>query len=117
MLAGALVIACGDGSSSSDQGQALTQGESAAESACIDRDGDGFGEGCSEGADCDDNDDTVFEQCGACLDTAEGCLCEPGTAPVTCTLAAEPDSKLCKTGLRSCRDGVWTACEGIAQFN
>ena len=117
MLMGALVIACGDGSAASNSGEELAQGENAADSACIDQDGDGFGEGCAEGSDCDDGDDSVFEQCGACLDTAEGCLCDPGTKPVSCTPEVEPGSKLCKTGLRHCRDGLWTACEGVAQFD
>ena len=117
MLGGALVIACGGSPSSSDDGEVLSQGENAADTTCTDNDGDGFGEGCAEGPDCDDGDDSKFEQCGECVDTAEGCLCDPGTKPVSCDLdAVEPGSKLCKTGLRSCRDGVWSACEGIAQF-
>jgi hypothetical protein len=90
--------------------------EDQAEAACEDQDGDGFGEGCKAGPDCDDNDDTHFEQCGACLDTAEGCECEPGTEPVECIIKQDLDTELCLTGVRSCRDGLWTACEGTAQF-
>ena len=35
--------------------------------ACIDRDGDGFGSGCSLGFDCDDHDPTVASECGGLL--------------------------------------------------
>jgi hypothetical protein len=119
-VASALVVACGGSASdsSSNEGQTLSLDADKAGSECVDEDGDGFGEGCSEGADCDDSDDTMFEQCDVCLDSAEGCACDPGVKPVSCDLeAVDPATKLCKTGLRHCRDGLWTGCEGVAQFN
>jgi hypothetical protein len=113
----ALLVACGGSDDGSPQKDTQLSGlRNQAESACEDQDGDGFGEGCKAGPDCDDNDDTHFEACGACFDTEEGCECEPGTAPVKCTLEENVESNLCLTGLRSCRDGLWTACEGTAQF-
>lgn len=121
-LCAALFVACGSASDDDTQDGVplLNDGKGAlggAGGGCIDKDGDGFGEGCAEGPDCDDEDDTTFETCGVCLDTREGCACEPGTKPVECIIE-EPGvpAHLCKTGLRSCRDGVWTACEGFALF-
>ena len=35
---------------------------------CIDEDGDGYGEGCEQGPDCDDNDPNNWENCESCVD-------------------------------------------------
>lgn len=86
---------------------------------CIDVDGDGYGFQCAGGSDCDDNDRTVHTSCGACGSPSEGCACEPGTAAVDCTLpysVTASGSLLCRNGTRYCRDGKWTACEGLASF-
>lgn len=36
-------------------------------SSCVDRDGDGYGEGCDKGPDCDDTNDQVFDQCSGLI--------------------------------------------------
>jgi hypothetical protein len=86
---------------------------------CIDSDGDGHGFQCELGEDCDDADSTLFEGCDACARASEGCECEANAAPVECTLPKQLSSAgmlLCKTGTRYCRDGAWSACEGIKSF-
>jgi WD40-like Beta Propeller Repeat len=35
---------------------------------CVDADGDGHGTGCDRGSDCDDADDSLWEDCNACID-------------------------------------------------
>jgi hypothetical protein len=86
---------------------------------CVDVDGDSFGFQCASGADCDDQNSQIHEGCGRCDKPAEGCECAPSTQPVTCD---EPlslsgaGSLICKEGTRFCRDGVWSACEGIRSF-
>jgi hypothetical protein len=87
---------------------------------CKDADLDGYGENCDAGEDCDDKDDTVFEECGSCTETREGCSCDEGTAPVECKIPTAEVSEsniLCKTGKRYCRDGAWTACLGVAGYS
>jgi hypothetical protein len=122
LASAALMVACGGGSDGQKQpDQQLGGGSSAINQSadeCQDEDGDGFGEGCKNGADCDDNDDTKFESCDVCLDTEEGCACASGTAAIKCTLSAEEsgDGNLCHTGLRYCQDGLWTGCQGTANF-
>jgi len=80
---------------------------------CIDLDGDGFGSGCGV-ADCDDGDPESTDECIACYDEKEGCLCTPGTAPLFCKpglVQIGERTVLCNEGARYCRDGVWTECE------
>lgn len=43
----------------------------------------------------------------------EGCSCAPGTEPIACNVAGEGS---CGEGTRYCRDGAWSACEGIRTF-
>src|SRR5436189_6477909 len=53
----------------------------------IDLDGDGFGEGCPAGPDCDDADPTVHMTCMQTCNPdlpAPGCPCTPGTPDVSC---------------------------------
>ena len=89
------------------------------EDVCVDSDGDGFGFQCSAGDDCDDMDGTIHEGCVACTRASEGCACEADAVPVDCTLPKEltpSGTLLCKSGTRYCRDGMWSACEGIKSF-
>jgi len=86
---------------------------------CIDSDGDGFGPHCEAGSDCDDEDAAVQTGCAACAKPDLGCECVPGTEAVSCTLDASvtaEGSLLCLSGVRYCRDGAWTSCQGVAQF-
>jgi hypothetical protein len=94
-----------------------THGRGAA-GVCQDDDGDGFGEGCDEGPDCDDSDRWIHEGC-RCVRIDEGCACEPGQEPVACELEPTEDEHgytVCHEGTRFCRNGVWTACESVFSF-
>lgn len=85
---------------------------------CLDGDGDGWGlgDGC-EGQDCDDTDGTMWNDCGAdCAANplGPGCPCDEVAQPEVCYggPAGTQNVGRCATGLRICRDGAWTGCEG-----
>lgn len=84
---------------------------------CIDDDGDSFGEYCDAGGDCNDMDPDIHTGCRPCSLPAEGCPCEAGSPPVTCTdnVQLEGHTLLCDEGTRFCRDGAYTACLGLGQ--
>jgi hypothetical protein len=86
-------------------------------SCVIDEDGDGFGLGCPRGDDCNDSDGTIHADCAPCDQPEEGCKCQD-EQPVECIIASLPDENtlLCQTGMRYCRDGAWTSCEGLSSF-
>lgn len=120
----AFMMACGGadaaphGSGPADEEPRDSDAEGDAD-RCIDADGDGFGRRCEDGSDCDDHDDTVFEDCAVCFAVEAGCGCEANAPPVECDLSAKQlseDRTLCKTGMRYCRDSRWTACIGVAQL-
>jgi hypothetical protein len=116
---GCLLFAVGCGSDAEAAGEA-DQDPPAAERSCVDADGDGFGVDCKAGADCDDADDTVFEDCSPCSQPDEGCPCAGAEQPVMCKLdpvQVPSGSLLCKDGMRYCRDGAWTDCMGVATFD
>lgn len=80
---------------------------------CIDEDGDGH---CL-GGDCDDSDPGLYEGCVPPCDpgsTAPGCPCsleEPAT-PCYHGPAGTDGIGICRAGVRVCRDGLWSTCEG-----
>ncbi|MDB4975319.1 MAG: internalin, partial [Myxococcaceae bacterium] len=89
------------------------------EGVCLDEDGDGFGFQCPAGSDCDDQNSQIHQGCAQCKRPNEGCACAADSAPVVCTLDPELTANgdlLCKGGTRYCRDGAWSACEGISSF-
>jgi hypothetical protein len=89
------------------------------EDVCIDGDADGYGFQCTAGSDCDDADPGVHDGCDNCRKPGDGCACEAGAKPVDCsvTLSVDADGALvCSSGTRYCRDGEWSACEGVATF-
>jgi hypothetical protein len=121
----ALLLGCGgDGSDKGDDpGTALGDGDGDDDDGdapmCVDLDQDGHGEGCEDGPDCDDRDDTIFEACDTCMQVREGCACDDDAEPVECKIPTGEivdGVLLCKVGTRYCRDGVWTACIGIISF-
>lgn len=82
--------------------------------ADFDVDGDGFGQSCEAGGDCDEGDPAVHEGCITCgTRPQEGCACED-EAPVECHSGAPvPDEHgrlRCEVGHRDCLDGVWGTC-------
>lgn len=87
--------------------------------ACIDRDGDGFGRNCKKGKDCDDDDPEITDQCRRCITITKDCPCKPGTAALRCTppvIEVEGGILVCEEGSRYCRDGYWSDCETIGEY-
>lgn len=126
-----LFAACG---SDDDDTEALVEPDASSKSGesriCIDEDDDGYGEGrCRYGKDCDDNDPNVGDECIRCpacdqcleqggneCEGCQGCPCEPGTPSTGCLLPTDPamedqDIVQCNSGVMTCRDGKWSACE------
>ncbi|HKU43235.1 MAG TPA: hypothetical protein VJR89_33975, partial [Polyangiales bacterium] len=86
---------------------------------CTDEDGDGYGDGCEQGGDCNDNDPAIHQGCLSCVRPAEGCACENSTPPVSCYLDPSTDSEgtvMCREGTRYCRNGAWSGCESIFTY-
>lgn len=91
---------------------------------CVDEDGDGFGKNCGGGADCDDEDPSVTDECRRCVSPNKGCPCEAGTPPMGgCKppdMAATKDGVqgkwVCSEGTRYCRDELWSECEILWQY-
>jgi hypothetical protein len=86
---------------------------------CQDADGDGYGEGCSQGGDCDDRNPTVHTDCGACAIPQQGCDCAATAKPVSCYLSptvADDGSAMCHEGTRYCRNSQWSGCEAINSY-
>ena len=114
MTVAGLMLAMGCGAQEEPQAEAVPVTQPL---TCSDRDGDGYGQGCDAGSDCDDDDPTENVECAAdCSQPAEGCPCEPGTHPVDCIPDLEHDEVFCNEGTRYCRDGQWTTCMPIFQF-
>ncbi len=93
--------------------------EEAREACPADTDGDGYGEGCVPGPDCDDDDPLIHVDCGVCVRPQDGCECASGSAPVSCFLPPTPDESgqlLCQEGTRYCRGGAWSGCEAIHTY-
>ncbi len=113
LLLAAALFAC----ESSEKGPASAPPQDGG--VCVDRDGDGFGDGCTRGRDCDDAKAEITNQCLSCLEPDQGCACETGAEPVACFLDPSdlPDGRLmCHEGTRHCRDGAWSACESIHSY-
>src|SRR5262245_47446204 len=89
------------------------------EPTCDDRDGDGFGEGCAPGGDCNDLDRSVHVGCTRCVTPADGCECDEGAKPVSCyrePSESEDGTIMCHEGTRYCRERRWSACESIVSY-
>jgi hypothetical protein len=86
---------------------------------CQDADGDGRGEGCEAGPDCDDDDRKLGARCDelgrmcAADRTVEGCPCL-STARLACYSGADDtlDVGMCRAGMKRCVRDAWSACEG-----
>ena len=79
---------------------------------CIDADGDGFGENCTRGRDCDEQDPAVTNECYRCSVPTEGCDCPDEQAPVACDVDtnAPVTDDTCWVGQRTCVNGNWSRC-------
>ena len=82
---------------------------------CIDADGDGYGENCYFGDDCDDTNPFFTVYCALCdTQTVEGCKCFQEGASEVC-FEGDPGSVgigECQLGQRYCKTGYWTGCIG-----
>lgn len=90
-----------------------------AKAECLDRDGDGFGEHCPAGPDCNDHDHSVHEHCLHCAEPEEGCACDEAGDPARCYLDKTTDDAgaiMCHEGTRYCRDSLWSACEEVHDY-
>ena len=86
---------------------------------CVDRDGDGYGNGCSKGDDCNDRDPEEATECLRCQQPNSGCPCELGSQPLTCYLdktEGDDGQVMCNEGTRYCRDAQWSACENVHTY-
>jgi len=80
---------------------------------CVDEDGDGYGENCSKGNDCDDANPNFTTYCPDCKKgNYPGCICSGKSAPC---YSADPTTKgigQCKAGTQACKSGIWQVCIG-----
>lgn len=86
---------------------------------CHDEDGDGRGEGCARGPDCDDHDPERGVHCDTipadCEDnpTLAGCPCLPELDDVCYPGPADTlDVGVCHSGHANCAEGVFLECQG-----
>ncbi len=92
-----------------DGGQPLT---------CDDSDGDGFGQNCRLGPDCNDRESTITDQCYRCLRPATGCPCTVEGQRVSCDALTDGDNRpgvdgTCHLGERVCTNGNWAHCAAL----
>ena len=91
---------------------------------CIDKDHDGYGEGCTRGPDCNDTDPSLVDDCPTDPNPVAqpcevsplqpGCACDLGVPPREC-YDADPLTRNrgnCRSGTMTCVDGIWSSCEG-----
>ena len=68
VLLGIAGVSCGDNKTGSDAGTDTQYIQDIQDAECIDEDGDGYGENCSQGSDCDDSNPFVWDSCSTCVD-------------------------------------------------
>lgn len=79
---------------------------------CVDNDGDGYGDGCRAGPDCNDNDPAVTNECYRCKTGGPGCPCTDEGLRKSCgRVEADVGSQVvCGQGVTVCSNGVWGDC-------
>ncbi|MBL8680114.1 MAG: hypothetical protein JNK05_13145 [Myxococcales bacterium] len=81
---------------------------------CQDGDNDGFGENCQRGADCNDFDRNVTNECYRCATPATGCSCSEEGATEACNVETDSTTVgttgVCHSGTRLCTGGRWQRC-------
>ncbi|HKP64278.1 MAG TPA: EB domain-containing protein [Polyangiales bacterium] len=111
-----LLVACAD----SERSPLVSGGGDGPDAnLCTDEDGDGYGDGCAQGGDCNDEDPAIHRGCLTCSRPAEGCLCESSSKPVSCYLDpsfGNEGAVMCHEGTRYCRNGTWSGCESIFTY-
>ncbi len=86
-------------------------------SECVDHDGDGYGQGCPSGEDCDDGNSLLYaDDCVRCGDdpSSTDCPCLGVGDAVACYEGPEGTESvgICRGGTRECIDGRWGPCNG-----
>jgi len=83
---------------------------------CVDSDGDGFGQYCPAGPDCDDGNKNFAAVCPDCTKKpAAGCAC---TGVATNCYEQNPafiGKGVCQAGVRMCKGGFWSECKGAVE--
>ena len=79
---------------------------------CIDQDGDGFGQNCARGPDCDDTRASVTSECFVCMRDAPGCACAEDGSRKSCgkVSARVGMQTVCVSGEMICAGGRWGEC-------
>ncbi len=101
LAAAALLFGCGP----EPPEYAPIRAAAANEVACTDEDGDGHGDGCAAGLDCDDTDPDVTD----CADTVLPCT-EGDARACQVTLGVHDGVKSCVIGVETCAGGQWGPC-------
>lgn len=96
-----------------DTADALKEDTGPVKPKCADGDGDGYGQNCSPGVDCDDNNPNFTVVCPDCTKlNYPGCPCA-GVAANCYTGQAEWIGKgVCQAGVQLCKQGFWSECKG-----
>jgi len=85
---------------------------------CVDIDGDGFGDGCVQGPDCDETNPKLNTYCPPCDNGIyEGCPCLNDGSSIAC-YSGDPaflGIGACQAGQQDCVGGYWTACTGSVE--
>lgn len=86
---------------------------------CKDQDGDGLGQGCKQGPDCDDHNPSLGKDCGA---LARKCAAQPFLQGCPCLVSTQhacyagaavtAGVGVCRMGKQTCPTGAWSACQG-----
>ena len=131
---GSALLACGD--SSMPPEQIVVDPKDPVERTCEDADGDGYGENCAMGKDCDDDDPENTDFCRRCKDPeSAGCPCDKGTRAIFCKppdMEVEGGTLVCDEGTRYCVEcdkrtqdcagedeeeyNVWDECQIIGDY-
>lgn len=84
-----------------------------AEQLCQDEDGDGYGENCDLGPDCDDLNPNFSTDCPDCKKGAiPGCICSGKSIPCYSADISTKGVGSCKAGSQACKSGFWQQCAG-----
>lgn len=81
--------------------------------ACIDEDGDGYGQDCDLGEDCDDTNPNFSIECPDCTKVGKvGCACSGKSLSCYSYDPITLGKGTCKKGLQACTNGFWEVCKG-----
>lgn len=77
---------------------------------CVDNDHDGYGPGCAQGTDCNDNNAAINPVASETCDNLDN-DCD-GSVDEQITLACGSDMGTCRKGVQTCNAGNFGSCEG-----